>query len=101
MDTDPATASSSSRLLDRLRERIRLKHLSIRTEQAYVGWVRRYIIHHGKRHPREMGKVEVEAFLTSLAVDRDVSAATQSQALSAILSLYREVLEQPLPWLDE
>jgi site-specific recombinase XerD len=101
MDTVSATASSSPRLLDLLRERIRLKHLSIRTEQAYVGWVRRYIIHHGKRHPREMGKVEVESFLTSLAVDRDVSAATQSQALSAILFLYREVLEQPLPWLDE
>lgn len=101
MDMVPATASSSPRLLDLLRERIRLKHLSIRTEKAYVGWVRRYIIHHCKRHPREMGKVEVEAFLTSLAVDRDVSAATQSQALSAILFLYREVLEQPLPWLDE
>lgn len=101
MNTPSATSASSPRLLDLVRERIRLKHFSIRTEQAYVGWVRRYIIHHGKRHPREMGKAEVEAFLTSLAVDRDVSAATQSQALSAILFLYREVLEQPLPWLDE
>lgn len=89
------------RLLDVVRDRIRLKHYSLRTEQAYIGWIRRYIIHHGKRHPRDMGKAEVEAFLTALAVERDVSAATQSQALAAILFLYREVLEQPLPWLDE
>ncbi|MCM8565791.1 integron integrase [Thauera linaloolentis] len=89
------------RLLDVVRDRIRLKHYSLRTEQAYVGWIRRYIIYHGKSHPRDMGKAEVEAFLTALAVERDVSAATQSQALAAILFLYREVLEQPLPWLDE
>ncbi|SIR37256.1 integron integrase [Aromatoleum tolulyticum] len=76
-------------------------HYSLRTEQAYVGWIKRYIIHHGRRHPKDMGKREVEAFLTSLAVERDVSAATQGQALSAILFLYREVLEEPLPWLDE
>lgn len=101
MNTPSVTPASSPRLLDLVRERVRLKQFSRRTEQAYVGWVRRYIIHHGKRHPREMGKAEVEAFLTSLAVDRDVSAATQSQALSAILFLYREVLEQPLPWLDD
>ncbi|THF60812.1 integron integrase [Pseudothauera rhizosphaerae] len=92
---------SAPRLLDVVRDRIRLKHYSLRTEQAYLGWIRRYIIHHGKRHPRDMGKAEVEAFLTALAVERDVSAATQSQALAAILFLYREVLEQPLPWLDE
>lgn len=101
MNTPSVTPASSPRLLDLVRERVRLKQFSRRTEKAYVGWVRRYIIHHGKRHPREMGKAEVEAFLTSLAVDRDVSAATQSQALSAILFLYREVLEQPLPWLDD
>ncbi|AYH44789.1 integron integrase [Azoarcus sp. DN11] len=93
--------SSSPRLLDQVRERLRLKHYSLRTERAYVGWIRRYIIHQGRRHPKDMGKKEVEAFLTSLAVERDVSAATQGQALSAILFLYREVLEQPLPWLDE
>jgi hypothetical protein len=72
------------KLLDQLRERIRLKHYSIRTEQSYVQWVRRYIIFHGKRHPAEMGKRELEAFLTSLAVERNVSAATQTQALSAL-----------------
>lgn len=94
-------APSAPRLLDLVRERLRLKHYSLRTEQAYVGWIKRYIIHQGRRHPMDMGKREVEAFLTSLAVERDVSASTQGQALSAILFLYREVLEQPLPWLDE
>ncbi|WP_342343972.1 phage integrase N-terminal SAM-like domain-containing protein [Aromatoleum bremense] len=94
-------ATGAPRLLDLVRERLRLKHYSVRTEKAYLGWIRRYIIHHGRRHPANMGRREVEAFLTSLAVERDVSAATQGQALSAILFLYREVLEQPLPWLDE
>ncbi|MEC5388312.1 integron integrase [Uliginosibacterium sp. H3] len=89
------------RLLDQVRDRLRLKHYSIRTEQAYLGWIKRFILFHGKRHPREMGKAEVEAFLTSLAVDRNVAASTQSQALSAVLFLYQEVLEQELPWLDE
>lgn len=96
-----ATPGGPPRLLDRIRDRIRLKHYSVRTERAYVHWVKRYILFHDKRHPVDMGKAEVEAFLTALAVERDVSAATQSQALSAILFLYREVLEQPLPWLDE
>jgi integron integrase len=89
------------KLLDQLRERIRVKHYSIRTEQSYVQWVRRYIIFHGKRHPAEMGKRELEAFLTSLAVERNVSAATQTQALSALLFLYKEVLELDFPWLTE
>ena len=84
----PDTASPP-KLLDQVRERIRLKHYSIRTEQAYVHWVKRYIIFHGKRHPAEMGKVEIEAFLTSLAVERNVSASTQTQALSALLFLYK------------
>ena len=97
----PSVGSTAPRLLDLVRDRLRLKHYSLRTEQAYVGWIKRYIIHHGRRHPKDMGKREVEAFLTSLAVERDVSAATQGQALSAILFLYREVLVQPLPWLDE
>lgn len=88
-------------MLDQVRERLRLKHYSIRTERAYQGWIKRYILFHGKRHPTEMGKSEVEAFLTSLAVEYDVAAATQAQALSAILFLYREVLGQRLPWLDE
>jgi integron integrase len=80
---------------------LRLKHYSLRTETAYSGWIKRYIFFHGKRHPGEMGKDEVEAFLTSLAVDRNVSAATQNQALSALLFLYREVLGIELPWLDD
>jgi len=88
------------KLLDRVRERIRLKHYSIRTEQSYVQWVRRYILHHGKRHPMEMGAPEVEAFLTHLAVEGRVSASTQNQARSALLFLYKEVLGVELPWLD-
>jgi integron integrase len=88
-------------LLDQVRNKLRLKHYSVRTETAYVQWIKRFIIFHEKQHPSNMGKEEVEAFLTSLAVDRNVSAATQSQALSALLFLYKEVLETPLPWLDE
>jgi site-specific recombinase XerD len=88
-------------LLDRLREAIRVRHYSIRTEDAYVDWVRRFIRFHGKRHPREVGAVEVAAFLTSLAVDRHVALSTQNQAKSALLFLYRQVLGVELPWLDE
>ncbi len=89
-----------ARLLDQLRARIRLKHYSIRTEQTYVDWVRRFIFFHGKRHPAQMGKIELEAFLTDLAVTGNVSASTQSQAKSALLFLYRHVLDLNLPWLD-
>jgi integron integrase len=92
---------SSPRLLAQVRDRLRLKHYSLRTETAYVGWIKRYIFFHGKRHPRDLGKAEVEAFLTSLAVERNVAASTQSQALSALLFLYGEVLGIDLPWLDE
>ncbi len=88
------------RLLDQVRARLRVKHYSLRTEQAYVYWVRRYILANGKRHPREMDGVEVERFLTRLATVSNVSASTQSQALSAILFLYREVLAIELPWMD-
>ena len=88
------------KLLDRVRGKIRLKHYSLRTEQAYVDWIKRFIWHHGKRHPREMGAVEVEAFLTHLAVVGKVAASTQNQAKSALLFLYREVLGTELPWLD-
>ena len=88
------------KLLDQVRDRIRVKHYSIRTETQYVQWVRRFILFHGKRHPREMGAGEVEAFLSHLAVDGKVAAATQNQALSALLFLYREVLGVTLPWLD-
>jgi len=88
------------RLLDQVREKICLKHYSYRTEKSYLGWIRRFIRFHGKRHPREMGGPEVEAFLTHLAVSGGVAAPTQNQALAALLFLYREVLEINLPWLD-
>jgi integron integrase len=89
------------RLLDRVRAAIRTRHYSIRTEQAYVDWIRRYILFHGKRHPDEMGKPEIEAFLSYLAVKRNVAASTQNQAFSALLFLYREVLGREMPWLDD
>jgi integron integrase len=89
------------RLLDRVREAIRCRHYSRRTEKAYVHWIRRFIFFHGKRHPAEMGALEVTAFLTSLAVQDKVAASTQSQALSALLFLYREVLGVSLPWLED
>ncbi len=88
------------RLLDQVRDRIRRKHYSIRTEQVYVDWIRRFVLHHNKRHPRDMGAAEVEAFLTHLAVAKRVSASTQNEAKSAILFLYKEVLGEPLPWLE-
>jgi integrase len=89
------------RLLDRVREDLRLHHYSRRTEKAYVHWIRRYILFHGKRHPLEMGAEEVTQFLSSLATESKVSASTQNQALSALLFLYRDVLRVDLPWLDE
>ncbi|MEK0360923.1 integron integrase [Pseudomonas sp. CBC3] len=89
------------RLLDQVREQIRLKHYSIRTERVYCEWVKRYIRFHGYRHPVDMGAPEVEAFLSDLAVRRDVSASTQNQALAALLFLYKQVLKQDLPWLGE
>src|SRR3546814_18429641 len=88
------------KLLDQVRQRLRLKHYSLRTEQAYVGWVRRFILANGKRHPREMGEREVEAFLTLLATRGNVAAGTQNQALSALLFLYREVLKTELLWME-
>ncbi len=84
------------KLLDQVRDAIRLKHYSFRTEESYVQWIRRYILFHGKRHPLEMGGAEIEAFLTDLAVNRQVAASTQNQALSALLFLYRVVLKQEL-----
>lgn len=93
--------TAAPRLLDVLRDKLRLKHYSLRTEQQYVNWVRRFLRFHHHRHPREMGAAEVTAFLTDLAVASGVSASTQNQALSALLFLYREVLEVSLPWLDE
>src|SRR4030067_2078107 len=89
------------KLLKQVRHRLRVKHYSIRTEQAYVDWMKRFIWFHDKRRPKDMGAPEVEAFLTHLAAKRKVSASTQNQAKSALLFLYREVLEQQLPWLDK
>lgn len=88
------------RLVDRVRQRLPLKHYSYRTEQQYVLWIRRFVLFHDKRHPESMGPAEVEAFLNDLAVRQRVSAATQNQALAAILFLYRHVLDRDLPWLD-
>ena len=81
------------RLLDQVRDRIRSKHYSIRTEESYIGWIKRFIFFHDKKHPQSMGSMEVEAFLTYLAVDRNVSASTQNQALSALVFLYRDILD--------
>lgn len=88
------------KLLDQVRQAVRTRHYSRRTEDAYVGWIKRFIFFHNKRHPAEMGEQEVARFLPSLAVDFRVSASTQNQAMSALLFLYREVLQHPLPWLD-
>lgn len=89
------------RLLACLRERIRYLHYSLRTEQAYVYWARAFIRYHGVRHPRDMGQVEVELFLAHLANERHVSVSTHKQALCALLFLYREVLNQELPWMQD
>jgi integron integrase len=91
----------SPRLLDQLRESIRYKHYSVRTEQAYVYWVRWFIRFHGLKHPREMSAPEAEAFLRYLAVERKISASTHKVALSALLYLYKEVLNMELPWMDQ
>jgi integron integrase len=91
---------SRPRLLDQVRQRLRLRHYSYRTEQQYLIWIRRFILFHNKRHPGSMGAAEVEAFLSDLATRRNVSASTQNQALAAILFLYRQVLDRDLPWLD-
>jgi integron integrase len=89
------------KLLDQVREAIRTRHYSLRTETAYVGWIKRFIFFHGKRHPRDMGEREVSQFLSALAVQRHVSASTQSQALSALLFLYREILGQEFASLQD
>jgi len=90
-----------SKLLDQVRDVLRLKHYSYRTEQAYLDWIKRFIIFHGKRHPLEMGVPEVSQFLTHLAVERCVAASTQNQALAALLFLYRDVLKQPLARIND
>lgn len=88
------------KLLEQVIARLRVKHYSLRTEKSYVDWIKRYIWHHDKRHPKDMGAAEVEDFLSHLAVSRNVSASTQNQAKSALLFLYKEVLGIDLPWLD-
>ena len=88
------------RLLDEVRHRLRTLHYSYRTEQQYLGWIRRFILFSGRRHPATLGAAEIEAYLSHLATDRKVSASTQNQALSAILFLYQKVLKLELPWLD-
>ena len=100
MNAPVATDTPKRLLLDSVRDKIRLKHYSIRTETAYVEWVRRFVVFHQKRHPRELGPEHVEAFLSYLAVQRNVAASTQNQAKSALLFLYKEVLGSQLPWLD-
>ena len=101
LPTADTTPPRQPKLLERMRFHLRTRHYSIRTEEAYVDWARRFIVFHGKRHPRDMGVAEVEAFLSHLAVERHVSASTQNQAKAALLYLYKQVLEIDLPWLNE
>ncbi len=96
-----APTSSQPRLLDQVRERARYLHYSLRTEKAYVYWVRWYVRWSGMRHPRDMGERQVQAFLGMLATQRKVSSSTHNQALSALLFLYREVLDSQLPWMAD
>ena len=95
-----AAPQNKPKLLDQVRDVIRRKHFSIRTEQSYVDWIRRFILFHNKRHPREMAEAEVTQFLTHLARDGRVAASTQNQALSALLFLYKQVLKQEMGWLQ-
>ncbi len=83
-----------------MRDKLRAKHYSYRTEQQYIAWIRRFVLHNDRRHPRDMAGPEVERFLTYLAVERRVAASTQNQAMAAILFLYRHVLNIDLPWLE-
>lgn len=91
---------SKPKLLDQVRDAIRVRHYSMRTEEAYVCWIKRFIFYHEKRHPLHMGEQEVSKFLSHLAVEGKVSASTQNQALSALLFLYQEVLKQELNWIN-
>jgi integrase len=91
---------SQPRLLDRVRDEMRLRHYSLRTEKTYIEWIKRYIIFQDKRHPSGMGEAEITTFLTWLATDRKVAASTQNQALAALLFLYKTVLGVELDWMD-
>jgi integron integrase len=99
-NVSPAVSTHKPKLLEQVRDVIRRKHFSIRTEQAYTDWIRRFILFHKKRHPLEMAEAEVTEFLTHLARVGQVAASTQNQALSALLFLYKEVLRQEIGWLD-
>ena len=92
--------NQSPRLLEQVRVAIRAKHYSLRTEDTYVQWIRRFILFHDKQHPQAMGAAEVQQFLTALAVTHQVAASTQNQALSALVFLYKEVLHHDFGWLD-
>ena len=100
-ENQPLQVSRRPKLLDQVRAVMRLRRCSRRTEEAYLGWIKRFIVHHGMQHPAQMGGREVAEFLTSLAVRGRVSASTQNQALAALLFLYRRVLEQNLPWMRD
>ena len=93
--------STKPRLLEQVTNQLRLRHYSRRTETAYMHWIKRYILFHGKKHPRDMGHCQVEEFLSYLAVQRKVAASTQNQALGALIFLYRHVLGIQLEWMDE
>lgn len=99
-EPEPVGGGGGPRLFEEIRRVLRVKHYSMRTEVVYLGWIRRFILAQGRRHPRSLGAPEVEQFLSSLAVDGQVSASTQNQALSALLFLYKEVLGIDLPWME-
>jgi hypothetical protein len=92
--------TASPKLLDQVRQAIRTRHLSPHTEQAYIGWIKRFIFFHGKRHPIEMGEAEIGRFLSSLATDARVSASTQNQAFNALLFLYQQVLQRKIGLIE-
>ncbi len=99
-NSDDKTGGKKPKLLDQARGKMRRKHMALSTEKSYISWMRRYILFHNKRHPKDMAESEIEAFLTSLAIDGNVAASTQNQAFNAILFLYREVLDIELGEID-
>ena len=94
IQTSPAPPDKPKKLLDEVRSFMRARHYSLRTEEAYTDWIRRYILFHDKKHPRQLGETEITAFLTHLATERDVAGSTQNQALSALLFLYQQFFER-------
>ncbi len=96
MQTNPPPSTKQKKLLDQVRDALRTKHYSYRTEQTYIEWIKRFILFHGKRHPKDMGAQEVQAYITYLATERNIASSTQNQALSAIAFLYKHVLQKDL-----